>query len=202
MFCTTKFDIEKANAKLSEHGYKVIYVDHEHNGKTIQAIVEQFDTTTELGKSIYPDHPEQFIDIEYHFEVQPGVYQTSSLNFDNSFDCYIDKNSEHVWGIYSNGSVIRTFEDMKEGGHEYLGTYGVADNIEQVLERYSESINNSKDEFIISYCTLKKKHEPEEGGWRWHKWGAYIGTQNPQCEYLYDEPEIEEVIIFHVHCLK
>ena len=33
-------------------------------------------------------------------------------------------------------------------------------------------------------------------GWRWHKWGPYIGTQDPQCEYLADEPEIKEVFVY------
>jgi hypothetical protein len=28
--------------------------------------------------------------------------------------------------------------------------------------------------------------------------GEYLGTQNPQCEYLYDEPDIEEVYIFEI----
>ena len=35
--------------------------------------------------------------------------------------------------------------------------------------------------------------------WRWHKWGPYIGTKEPKCEYLYDEPEIDKVVIFELY---
>jgi hypothetical protein len=36
--------------------------------------------------------------------------------------------------------------------------------------------------------------------WRWHKWGEYIGTKNPQHEYLYDEDEsIQEVFCYHIY---
>lgn len=45
---------------------------------------------------------------------------------------------------------------------------------------------------------LLKSEESSDGGWRWHKWGEYIGTHKPQCEYLHDEPEIEEVWVFDV----
>ena len=79
-------------------------------------------------------------------------------------------------------------------------SYGVADNIEQVVALY----NNNEDGWFkgnhVIFCTkiLKDPTEPCSG-WRWHKWGSYIGTQNPQCEYLNDEPEIDEVIVFHIY---
>lgn len=43
-----------------------------------------------------------------------------------------------------------------------------------------------------------KEHEPPKDGWRWHKWGPYIGTQEPKAEYLYDEPTITLIYTYTI----
>ena len=75
--------------------------------------------------------------------------------------------------------------------------YGVADNIEQVIEFY----NRNEDGFfsgnhVISYFEVRKT---PACNWRWHKWGPYIGIEKPQCEYLADEPKIEKIICFSIY---
>lgn len=80
--------------------------------------------------------------------------------------------------------------------------YGVCDTPEQLLELLPEVVKGGDRKFVISMVRLDKKDESPEGGWRWHKWGAYIGTQEPQCEYLYDEPVIETVYTFHIYEVK
>ena len=37
------------------------------------------------------------------------------------------------------------------------------------------------------------------GGWRWRKWGPYIGVKTPTTEYLDDEPEIDSVLVYHLY---
>ena len=83
---------------------------------------------------------------------------------------------------------------------EYICSYGVADSIEQLLsvQHIVSRFVASKDKFVLCCTPIIKAHE-EPYGWRWHKWGPYVGVQNPQCEYLLDEPEIEEVIVFHFY---
>jgi hypothetical protein len=76
--------------------------------------------------------------------------------------------------------------------------YGVADNLEQILEHFKDLVE-SETPYCISTGLMTKASQPERDGWRWHKWGEYIGTKNPQCEYLYDEPEIEEALTFSIH---
>lgn len=66
-------------------------------------------------------------------------------------------------------------------------TYGVADNIEQIKEYYEEEISDKIKKYAICVTPVLQKHQSEKDGWRWHKWGKYIGKLNPQCEYLYDE---------------
>lgn len=79
-------------------------------------------------------------------------------------------------------------------------TYGVADNLEQIVEMYNE---NQESYFEGNHVVLafKVHKDPQHPccGWRWHKWGQYIGTQSPKCEYLNDEPEIEEVVVFSIY---
>lgn len=77
--------------------------------------------------------------------------------------------------------------------------YGVCDSPEQLLELLPEVVKNGERKFVISMVKLNKKDEPPKNGWRWHKWGTYIGNQNPQCEYLYDEPIIKIVYTFHIY---
>mgnify|MGYP000101825354 CR=1 FL=1 len=52
---------------------------------------------------------------------------------------------------------------------------------------------------FVSFVRIRRDEQSSSGGWRWHKWGKYIGKQKPQCEYIYDEPEIEEVYTFSVY---
>lgn len=79
--------------------------------------------------------------------------------------------------------------------------YGVCDNYEQVLSHHPE-VNDPNKKFVITLTPIIKAEEPSGGGWRWHKWGEYIGTLNPQCEYLYDENDtIQKVYVYHIYQL-
>jgi hypothetical protein len=76
--------------------------------------------------------------------------------------------------------------------------YGVCDGIENLLEFIPE-LTSTEREFVVLLHKIAKKNQPNEGGWRWHKWGDYIGTQTPTTEYIYDEPEIEVVYCYHIY---
>jgi hypothetical protein len=85
------------------------------------------------------------------------------------------------------------FEDNPE-----FREYGVCDDYKQVLEKYPELIS-SKRQFVMSVTPINKSKQPADGGWRWHKWGEYIGNQKPTREYLHDEPIIEKVFVYHIY---
>lgn len=84
------------------------------------------------------------------------------------------------------------------------GAYGVADNIEQIKEYYKEEIQDPNRKYFI-YCTpvcQDKENKGKGGGWRWHKWGEYIGKLDPKCEYLDDEEfgeDFKYVICFSIN---
>lgn len=89
-----------------------------------------------------------------------------------------------------------------DGYEEYpdlsIECYGVCDNVDQLIDQCPE-LKSKKRSFTITVTRVKKSNQPKEGGWRWHKWGPYIGTKSPQCEYLYDETDIEEVLCYHIY---
>lgn len=111
-------------------------------------------------------------------ELEPGIYLTNSFSFGHN--------------------ILQPHESYPELGD--LGPYGVCDNVDQVKKVYADYLNDPFRSFCISLTKVSKAEQSPSGGWRWHKWGDYIGDKNPQCEYLYDEgPEIEEVYCFHIY---
>jgi hypothetical protein len=78
-------------------------------------------------------------------------------------------------------------------------SYGVCDCYSQVTDNaeYSAVLCDPDRRFTIFVVELLRKNEVP-GGWRWHKWGPYIGVHEPQCEYLNDEPDIERVFTFSI----
>ena len=79
--------------------------------------------------------------------------------------------------------------------------YGLADNIEQIKCYYKEEIDNPDRKFIIHLTAVfqDKSNKGKGGGWRWGKWGPYIGSLRPEFEYLDDEDfgeDFEYVIVF------
>jgi hypothetical protein len=81
---------------------------------------------------------------------------------------------------------------------EELNSYGVCDNYEQILTQ-CPGIVTSERKFLITLTPILKLGQPAEGGWRWHKWGPYIGTHEITQEYLYDEPVVDQVYVYHIY---
>lgn len=113
---------------------------------------------------------------DFH-RVQCGIYDDCGYNFSNLID-------------------MQGWEEFVD--HAGVPSYGVADSIEQFIDLYGSSIVLDSRGCAVGFTTVRKSEMPESGGWRWHKWGGYVGKQEPTCEYLYDEPKIEEVTTFTV----
>lgn len=80
-----------------------------------------------------------------------------------------------------------------------LSACGVCDSPKQFLRVYGPTLSGPKRKFFVGFVRLLRSEQPESGGWRWCKWGPYIGERKPQREYLHDEPEIDEVYTCHVY---
>ena len=76
---------------------------------------------------------------------------------------------------------------------------GVCDDYKQILEQCPELLEDDGREFIIALTRIVAADQSPEGGWRWHKWGEYIGDHKPMCEYIYDEKDlINEVYVYEI----
>lgn len=98
-----------------------------------------------------------------------------------------------LWG---NGK----WEHYPENLPDPLYAYGVCDSATQFRQRWLPLLAASERKFLVTLGHIHKVDQPAQGGWRWHKWGAYIGEKQPQYEYLYDEgPEITRVCLFYIY---
>lgn len=109
-------------------------------------------------------------------EIRQGVYEIGCFGWSNFLEGYKD---------WPNLTLT-------------VGASGVCDSVEQLLAACPE-LESSDREFVVTVVRIRKDKEPPRSGWRWCKWGEYIGTQEPQCEHLYDEPHIEEVLCYHIY---
>lgn len=109
-------------------------------------------------------------------------------------------------GIVKNASPFQPLYDSTLTADEWMDRvvkflqedhpreYGVCDHWEQITAKWPQ-IESSERQFIIAVQEIRREHQGP-GGWRWHKAGEYIGTRNPEREYLHDEPEIDAVLSF------
>lgn len=130
-----------------------------------------------------------------------GIYQ---CNFDFNFsheeflEFDIDK------GIH-NIPFDQSYEVFAPTYHK--AQYGVADSIDQIKEYFKEEIEDTNRKYFITATPVfqDKENKGKGGGWRWHKWGEYIGKLDSKCEYLDDEDfgeDFKYVICFHLYEVK
>jgi hypothetical protein len=110
-------------------------------------------------------------------QLQPGVYLIHHFNLD--------------FLLHDAGYRYDMYPELP------INAYGVCDTVEQVLEQ--SGIADLPERYVVSLTEIRRDEEPEWGGWRWHKWGPYIGTRTPTTEYLHDEPEIDRVYVYHIY---
>lgn len=126
----------------------------------------------------------------------PGVYYTDDLNAEIYIKTWTNYNILDGYRASSRDTFSVT-EDHAYGPG-YRSGYGLADNEEQVLERYKH-LADRKEQFVIFMTPMYRKFESSWGGFRFHKWGEYIGTHDLTCEYLYDQTDIDVIYVYHVH---
>lgn len=201
MLANLKFDLIKMNSKSTETGIIHDPIDSK-NG-----FICKVRTSHERWKSLYPvDCSTEFDDLSYVMEVEQGIWECSAGNFHldirDSDHRIVDSGSLFNY-ITEYGTVLTETQYSKlvevDNTVQILDEYGVADNIEQIKSYYRACIANPNQKFVISVMPVLKRTQPEFCGWRMHKWGEYIGIQNCSTEYLYDDPEVEELLCFHIY---
>lgn len=130
-----------------------------------------------------------------------------------------DLNGHYDIEELTNFNEIDEFELIDK--YKFFTMNGVSDNASQVKNYLNKIINiylngTSKDEyffegqglfnliknepnyqFILLLTPIINNHDKSLwGGWRWHKWGEYIGKHTPQYEYLDHEYGIDYVLVW------
>ena len=142
--------------------------------------------------------------INFNYIFQPtgytGVYY--STGDENTINAWCKQNAtlykfyRKMKKLMKSGAIDEEINNIRENAWDF----GVADDIQQVLGYYADRDPEIyKGNHVIFINTVKRNPNAPCCGWRWHKWGKYIGTQNPQCEYLNDETDIEEVVCFSIY---
>jgi hypothetical protein len=166
-----------------------------------------FNTEAEIHAKYMNRHIREYDDEKYKPRRFSELF--APTNYIGVYLCW-DKGMINSWCkqrvVYGSKTYWNTLDNIPRNRMRELISYdnnvwyyGVADNIEQVLELYNKNeFGYFKGNHVILCNEIIKDPNEPCSGWRWHKWGEYIGTQNPQCEYLNDEPEIDRVITFSI----
>lgn len=198
MLADVKFDVPRMNSTVNDIG--VLYhrnVTESESGVLLEEIIGTANTDHPNWQYMRGDsNPRVF----HAVQAEKGIYYSAGGNF------HVDLHdtSHKLVDAYAQFTCLGNVHDDKIDSCVgcCLSAHGVADNVEQVKKRFANVIANPDVQICIALMPVFKSKEPEDGGWRWHKWGEYIGTQNPQCEYLYNEPDIDLVLCFHVYVVE
>ena len=137
-----------------------------------------------LGKSlIKSDHPFEQLEMDYYDQMHEDHNNSGNSK---SVDSAEINERRDVYLLASTQQKV-----------DFPDSYGVCDYPSQVIEKFPKLISDPR-RFLLTFQEVHKSEQPERDGWRWHKWGTYIGSQNSSAEYIADEPDIELVYIFHI----
>lgn len=110
-------------------------------------------------------------------------------NYDFTFDNIIITSCLNIENALSS-----LYPEEDRVYHRRLISYGLSDSISQVIEKYGQ-------DHLITLYPVFRKSEPNNQGFRFHKWGPYIGIYQETVdnyEYLYDT-DLYLIWIYEVH---
>lgn len=126
-----------------------------------------------------------------------GIYE-GNVNLHAALEGILDETARSFGVLDPMHKGMPTVRDHKWLRRVY-SAFGVADNIQQVLDKLSAFINHPTRTFVLGVVWNKKDRGDN---FRWHKWGPYIGIQEPQCEHFKDEPTVDRVMFYHLYEVK
>lgn len=177
-----------------------------------------FDDMKEIETGIYVG---KCLNIEHEFDYDlslsfKNLYNSEYLN-KSAYTCYP---SEFNYLIPFDYGVCDTPEQFLN--YKYIpGDWGsyvlnklnieITEDIEKELDTeitIGDYLKNSDKKFAIFFTKIEQdlENKGKGGGWRWHKWGTYIGNHNIQYEYL-DDADLSDInqdyiLCFHIYEFK
>ena len=108
--------------------------------------------------------------------------------------------SSLAYGVSDNATQV--FNHLQHA----LETYLTKDSTHSFFIRgkrlYKFLTDNPDAVYLIRFHPVFNHHNGKANGWRWHKWGPYLGKHTPKCEYLDEEKNIDYVLLWHLYPLK
>lgn len=129
------------------------------------------------------------------FENMPSVERV----FKGGYVCGLNTASHVLGGAVGRGNYDFNRTYFGVGG---INSYGVIDTPKQFQEKFGKLLEDDARQFAVFFTHIAQDSENKGygGGWRWHKWGEYLGDGKPQCEYLDDEDDfVDGVYVFHIY---
>lgn len=106
---------------------------------------------------------------------------------------------DHNWmEMWINQFTNQTATELWMSDDSWLH-YGLCDNASQVIHYYNDWV--AKGHFKGNHVILLVPMSANDG-WRWHKWGEYIGNFVPRHEYACDEEGLKGVYAFQIIKIK
>lgn len=201
MLANLKFDIDELNK--NDNG--LIYEPVDGFNGHICSVDTQHPTWVPSYPNGCNDEGKRYDPITFIIEQRPGIWECSSGNFHiDLIDIDIEVDPYPYITTYGNYLSRQQYMELLnlDTRPDIISEYGICDDIDQLVSYARPCIDNTEYTYVIAMMPVLKCAQPEFGGWRWEKWGTYIGCQNPQADYLIDEPEIDTVYCFHIYAVK
>lgn len=85
------------------------------------------------------------------------------------------------------------------GSNISIHAYGMCDNSDQIMHIVGKVLEQDHRKWVVSVHPIFRGHEPEHDGFRFDKWGPYVGTRKLTHDYLYDCTDIEYMCTWHIY---
>lgn len=140
-------------------------------------------------------------------ETVPGIYTIRHFNGDMHLP-----GGQLQWHRYDMPPVPRkakahadlqwrldelTYGGAISGEDDTMPEYGVCDSAQNLLDVWG-TYDDPVREYVVFLTEVVRAEQPPRDGWRWHKWGPYIGAHDPKHEYLFHET-IDRVYVYHIY---
>ena len=143
-----------------------------------------------------------------------GVYMTH-LNGDHDIDNltnhrklkpHEEPNDLFICGVSDNATQVKKYIDeciyaYQHNDETNIDKYFEGEDLVQFIDAMEKE--NRDYGFVLLLTPIVNEHNGEWGGWRWHKWGKYIGHHKIKHEYLNDEEGVDFVFTWElIHVMK